>query len=518
MTVHPLRGAGPYVAVLCISVASNLLARWYGIFFDDSSLTFFWQYLDAEILRHDLLRGIWLLHSQPPLFNLFLGCVLKLFPDSSTFAFAVLLQAMGVGILFTIVWLMQRLQVPYAIALLLCALLAFHPSFLVYTHWLFYTVPVALTLVLSVASLLRFAETSSGLWARVFCWLAAILMLTRAIFHPVWFVVVIATTVLLVGPVARRRLLVAAVAPLLVVNLWYAKNAVQVGIFGASSWLGMNLRRGWSISSENPPGAPEEVGRKLGVANLQPKEIGALVDAGKVPEVWLKRPFAKPPRFRSLGYFAPYEAGDPGCHPAICAPYKSDGRVNYNHRDYALISREFLRGDLAVMRAYPDRYLQRVAMAFWYFLQPGPRLIFGAYNLKRLEQVCARWNGALFLSGFLGAPAEDSFNLIFIAYPALLLYGTTKAWFTRGPARAVFAYVALTLTWFILVTNLIEIGENDRMRFEIDPLMLVLLGCMLASLERVVATSCRTIGRRRSRLAAARSPCKTGLDRPVKWP
>jgi|SRR5215472_15412718 len=61
------------------------------------------------------------------------------------------------------------------------------------------------------------------------------------------------------GVGSRLRLLGPAVAPVLVVDLWYAKNAVQIGVFGSSSWLGMNLRRGWSISPEKPPEAPEEV-------------------------------------------------------------------------------------------------------------------------------------------------------------------------------------------------------------------------------------------------------------------
>ncbi len=35
------------------------------------------QFLDPALLQHDLLSSLWYLHSQPPLFNLFLGLVLK---------------------------------------------------------------------------------------------------------------------------------------------------------------------------------------------------------------------------------------------------------------------------------------------------------------------------------------------------------------------------------------------------------------------------------------------------------
>jgi len=38
--------------------------------------------------------------------------------------------------------------------------------------------------------------------------------------------------------------------------------------------------------------------------------------------------------------------------------------------------------------------------------------------------------------------------------------------------------MVVTILWVTLATNLIEIGENDRMRWEIEPLLVVLLGCV----------------------------------------
>jgi len=45
--------------------------------FDASTLPWLWQFLDPEWLRTDLPRSLWL-HAQLPLFNAFLGIVLKL--------------------------------------------------------------------------------------------------------------------------------------------------------------------------------------------------------------------------------------------------------------------------------------------------------------------------------------------------------------------------------------------------------------------------------------------------------
>src|SRR5262245_34524103 len=46
-----------------------------GVRFDLAPLGGSWQFLDVELLRHDLLRSLFCLHSQPPGFNFFLGIV-----------------------------------------------------------------------------------------------------------------------------------------------------------------------------------------------------------------------------------------------------------------------------------------------------------------------------------------------------------------------------------------------------------------------------------------------------------
>jgi len=55
---------------------------------DTNPLLYYWQYADPKLLREDLLRTVFYLHSQPPLYNLFLGLGLKLFPQNYASAFA----------------------------------------------------------------------------------------------------------------------------------------------------------------------------------------------------------------------------------------------------------------------------------------------------------------------------------------------------------------------------------------------------------------------------------------------
>ena len=69
----------PALAIAGVFAVSRVAARLAGVTFDTSPLTRFWQIADTNLLHHHLLQTLWNLHSQPPLFNLWLGINLKLF-------------------------------------------------------------------------------------------------------------------------------------------------------------------------------------------------------------------------------------------------------------------------------------------------------------------------------------------------------------------------------------------------------------------------------------------------------
>ncbi|MDX1390037.1 MAG: hypothetical protein R3344_12655, partial [Acidobacteriota bacterium] len=107
-----LRRCSLYVWVVIVFIASELLAGYLGIRFADETLGTLYQYLDPEILREDLTRGLFYLHAQPPLFNLFLGIVVKLFPESYAFVFSFVFGALALGTLAGIAWLSRRFEIP----------------------------------------------------------------------------------------------------------------------------------------------------------------------------------------------------------------------------------------------------------------------------------------------------------------------------------------------------------------------------------------------------------------------
>ena len=140
--------------------------RLAGVSFDATPLIHFWQFLDPELLRSRLGESLLYLHSQPPLFNLFLGLVLKLAPGAEAATFGALYLALGLALYLLTFAVMRQLGVGRPVALALSTWLMVSPSFVLYEHWLFYTLPLA-TLLMTSAWLLG-KLLAFGIWIRGF--------------------------------------------------------------------------------------------------------------------------------------------------------------------------------------------------------------------------------------------------------------------------------------------------------------------------------------------------------------
>ena len=63
--------------IFFIFLFSRVLAYVFNVDFDYSPIYKYWQYLDINTLRNNLIDGVWYNHAQPPFFNLLLGIILK---------------------------------------------------------------------------------------------------------------------------------------------------------------------------------------------------------------------------------------------------------------------------------------------------------------------------------------------------------------------------------------------------------------------------------------------------------
>jgi len=455
MLMNRFREGTLYLFVLAAFGASELLGRALGIRFAGETLGTLYQYLDPSILQTDLSRGLFYLHAQPPLFNLFLGIIVKAFPESHLAVFSFLFGAMALAILLGMAWLMRRLGIADVITGAVCLAFALAPNFPVYRNWLFYTLPMAFLLLGSTIALGFFLERRSRAMLALFLTLVTLIMLTRSVFHPLWLVAIALALTPFVEE--RRRFLLAAAIPLVLVSLWSLKNYAVVGSYASSSWLGLSLTKRWPLSQ---------------------KEVAELKQRGVIPAYWQRRPFQEPDYYQAFGFFQ--EARH--VHPALDALYKSNGEPNFNHRDYVTISHELFRAHIDLLSSYPERYSRRVVTALLLYLQPGPNSVHFLvdYDFERVHRYRAAWTRYLFWGGPIERPIRmlaPPANLWLVLFPLVLGLGALGA--TREGPRGVFVYMVLTISWVTAITSLVEIGENDRMRWEIEPLLAILFGYAL---------------------------------------
>jgi len=465
------------VGIFALSQTGYYLA---GVRFDTSSLRDYLQLLDPELLKDRLAESLFYLQSQPPLFNLFLGIVFKLFPHHHALAFATAYLAMGLGIYLSLFALMQRAGVSRAIALALSTWFAVSPSFVLYGHWLLYTFPLALLLT---TSCLVFSSSVQRPRFRSLLGLFSILLVIcalRSTFHLAFFLLV------MVGLLAfrwrhRRTILLAALAPLLLLVALYAKNYLLFGNFSTTSWFGMNF------SGVTVRAVPIQTRQKL-------------VDEGKLT------PLAMIPRFSDLSAYPPEYAAVAGFEgiPVLRQTRKSNGAPNSNHLAYIAISAQYLKDDLYVVRHHPQ-YLLVGWLNSWlnYFRSTTDyALLFG--NLRHITPVNVLYDylcygkvpwyrlrlGSIPLY-FAPGSEPRVYAFLLLGLPALVVFGIRQALRAQrnglaldGNQRLLLLYLCFNIVYVALVGNTFEVSENNRFRFATDPLYVVLLGLVIERLRR----------------------------------
>lgn len=434
-------GAAFVVLAFAVSRALFVVA---GGRFDARPLVDFYQLLDADLLRSRLAESLAFLHVQPPLFNLYAGLVLKAAPGYETALFQGLQLGAGLALSLLLYGFLRSLGSTTATGALLTALLAASPPSLLYEAWLFYELPVGLLLLLAAVLLARYLRGGRFLDGLLFFGVAAGVTWTRSLFHVAWLVLV--AILLALGSRRPRAVLEAAAAPIAATLGLCAKNALLFGFFGTSSWLGMSLAKGTTFA-------------------LPREEREALISSGELS------PFARVttrPAFPDVRDLPPFEAAAPTGVPALDRVRRLGGATNYNQLSWVRVSREYLRDAKVVLRRDPSVWLFSVGEALTLYFRPSCE---DGVLLPGNRRAVAAWE-ALYDRVVL-ADFGLSWTLL-VVHAAALAWG---GWFllARGvratdPERGLVLFAWLTVAWVAAVGNLLEVGENNRFRWAVDPL------------------------------------------------
>ena len=448
-------------------LASRLVFLVLGVRFDASPLGEFWQYLDPRLLEEDLLRSVFYLHSQPPLFNLFLGIVLRLSPVAPATAFHALYLVAGWLCLLATFLLMRLLGVGRTIAGVIGLILVLRPSFILFESWLMYDVPVTLLVCLAGVALALFTRRGLPIYGHAFFVILFFLCATRSLFHLVYFGAVLALVAGCFRGRERHTVLKSATVPFVLLILLYLKNLAFFGLPGLSSWLGMNLAR-------------------IATAAASPQELARLERQGELSAI------ATVPPFSPLELYGDLDLPTPR-YPnvlALATRFKSTGSVNYNHEAYLAISDRYLADALWIVRHRPGVYFHGVAKAWYNYFKPQTEISHVSANRDRLRAYAAV--GAWVLYGRLpytfdyGGVGKPIYLFSTLGVPLLTCYALWLAFRSRdAAARPVLAFMILTVIYVALTGNSLEVWENQRFRFYTDPFFAVFFALAVSRAQAI---------------------------------
>ncbi len=475
----PVRRWALPAAMLAAFVASRVLASRSGMIYDISPITYAWQIVDPVHLQARPLESLWYLHTQPPLFNAFLAAGLAV-PLDTAVTFRILFSAMGLGIMALMHDLAVRLGVPRRVAAALAVLFIVSPGALLYEHWLFYEYPLVLLLLATFDLFHRYASTGR---VRPLAGLAAAggaLVLTRSLFHPVWLVLLFLAAALAHRPRTGWRVAAAiAGVPLGLVAVLVVKNAVLFHSPSLSSWFGMNLSR---TTNEQIAGG----------------ERDALVTSGAISRYAESLPFQP---------YAGYEALGPPCTPAhpdipvLAEPTAPRGSVNFNYECYLPIYAAEQHDGLVILRRYPRRVLAGQLASYEIFFKAASDYVFLEPQRAHIEGYARWYRTWVEWAVPWDNPRPEGLRrdqtglndlhislLAVAACAAAAAAGVLGVWRWRrhgmNAVRATAAAAGLTTVLLTVAANAFEIGENNRFRFTIEPLTLVLLAACVTWLVR----------------------------------
>ncbi|HTJ52353.1 MAG TPA: hypothetical protein VL443_22985 [Cyclobacteriaceae bacterium] len=424
-------------------IISRILFYIAGISFYGNFLKRLWQSIDFELLKTDLFQSLYYSHAQPPLFNFLTGVVVKVFPEHYGFVFHVLF--VGITWLTTLILYvtLRKLDLPSWLCLLVSFYYCICPSVVLYENLPSYTSVVVLIITISVFCFITFLQQGQSIYWLLFWIFMSLLSMTRSSYHLVWL---LALLILMIIFLKHKRVLsfkrvVLALFPVFMVLTWYVKNFILFGVFTASSWMGMNMAR------------------------IMPPET-TLGTVGP---------------FKSLKEYPDIKPNQSYAHVTLLHEEvkQKTGYINFYHIDYITVSEQFKKEVLTEIKNKPTLYFKRVMGAFKIYFCPSTHGPFLDKNYRHIKTYASIINADFsgyqkFRKDFFptrdAIPAVFSYMLLF----CFMIYGFKRKLFKEND-RVLILFLVFIVVSSMMISNILEYGENNRFRFEMITVILILL-------------------------------------------
>ena len=459
-----------YIIVTIFCTSRIVYSFLFGLHFDESTLTSNWQYIDPPLLKGHLLQSVYYLHSQPPLFNLFMGGILKLFPHDHLQAFHLCFMLVGLLFFVSLFLVMTQMGVRSGLSLFLTSLFMVSPIILEYENWLSYEYPTTAILTFSLLFLYRFTVDERSRDCFTFFLLLVILIYIRGFFNLYWFLLIM-SLLLMFYRRDWRKLLLACLLPLTLVLALYIKNYLIFNSFSTGdAQIGINLAR--VVTDSLPPSSLKDLIAREKISGLN-------------REPAFSNDFLK---YKSYGI----RVEQTGI-PVLDQKLKSSNCVNTHNLIYLEVGKIDIKDAIYVFKHYPGIVLKNCASAFIknYFLTADITPVF--YNSPRSKEWKELDN--FFKIFFLGKQNGGKFLFLMIGLPMLFSYGSFlvfRLFFSKHKNISIGVVIVFMMVTIICVAliSLFSWGDQNRYRFSVDPFYLILFGLLINDLYSEAKTLC----------------------------
>lgn len=435
--------------IILVFVASRMIVMLFGIRMSIQPLYVYWQYLDVETLEHHLLRGVWYDHAQPPVFNLFLGLILKTF-GSNALAFGVIFKMISLVNGLLLYSILKKACNQRTVALVLALAFLLSPATLIYECELFYTTFISLLLLISIYFLIRIQSKSSWVNAAGFFLPLAFLCLTRSVYHIVWLFAIL---VILLFYFRRKsvfhKIVTFGILSILLAGSWYVKNKIIFGKLSVSTWIGMNMAR--NVFHDN-----------------QVKDSARIEAYEPFSRIGVYQKFIDPA----------YEKKYAGLNDRdLLMETKNDSFINENNINYIPVSDQYQQASVRYVKSHPGAYVINVLQSLILYFTPAT-----LYSLAVDQAAKIKYYDVIYsfnLTHFTHGKQARRIALTLSAIPKLILYLLVFFIFIRDAlrTRSISSWnliILFTIIFVFGVSSFFEHYENMRFRFETEPLFLIL--------------------------------------------
>ena len=401
-------------------------------------------------------RALWYLHAQPPLYNLLCGILFKLFfPHHLAFQqwLNIVLGALAAAMTYTICKEIFRNK-PFAFATAL--FLALNPSLFLFEANALYDFLCLFLITLSGYCLVRYGKEQTTGALIGFCAGINSLILVRSLYH---IVILVPLAVLILYASVRNagKAMVIFLLMGMVPFAWYAKNAVMFGFFGGSSWFGYNLF--------------DQVSYNTTVEQLELAKCDAFVRHGVFPDMSIS---------------ALYGFTRTSAVPSL-------RNNDFHNINVVAISHAYLINSLRLIRTFPGKYVKNMVHSYFIFNQPSTRFFDVADLAAKVPGPVAAWE---WLEGKIDFPwcSRVTNFVIFLPLSLVLIclllihekQQRRKLWREVLHGNVLLLYLAIMVSYTVIVSSMFELGENNRFKFPVEQCIWIL---MLYSVGEVMRLS-----------------------------